>query len=317
MKKVVTAALAIPLMTGAVLAQEYPERPISMVVGFSPGGGMDTLARLVGDRASQELGQQIAVENRPGAGGTIAAAHVAEAEPDGYTLYLGETTTLMGPVVFDNVGYDPIESFEPVAHLANAPLALVANPDVPVENLEDFLSLVSEKPGEYFYATSGVATVHHLAGEILEEMAGLDMVDVPFQGGSPSVTAVVSGEVPFGFVSLNAATSQAEGGNLKILGVTTADRVPDFPDIPAISEAVEGFSAAPSQFVLAPAGTPADVVQTLSEAFGTAMSDEELLSSLTARGFLPDYQDADTFASDVPDMVSTWSDAASVVSNGN
>ncbi|PQO23339.1 hypothetical protein C2I36_08335 [Rhodobacteraceae bacterium WD3A24] len=318
MKRILVALTALPLITGAVQAQEgYPERPVTIVVGFSPGGGMDTLARLLGERLSEELGQEIAVENRPGAGGTIAAAHVAGTEPDGYTLYLGETTTLIGPVIFDDVGYDPLESFEPVAHLAAAPLALVANPDIPVDSVESFVDLVSGSPGEYFYATSGVGTVHHLAGEILENQAGLDMVDVPFQGGSPSITSVVSGEVPFGFVSLNAATSQAEGDNLNIVGVTVGERVPSFPDIPAIAEAVEGFEAAPSQFLMAPANTPQPVLETLSDAIGVAMSDEELFSSLTDRGFLPQYIGMEEFAAELPDRVATWSEAASVVGDSN
>lgn len=318
MKPILLALTALPLVAGAAAAQDgYPERPITIVVGFSPGGGMDTLARLLGEGLTEELGQEVAVENRPGAGGTIAAAHVAGTRADGYTLYLGETTTLIGPVIFEDVGYDPLESFEPVAHLTAAPLALIANPDMEIGSVQAFLDLVSGAPGEYFYATSGVGTVQHLAGEILETQAGLDMVDVPFQGGSPSITAVVSGEVPFGFVSLNAASSQADGDNLDIVGVTVGERVPNFPDIPAIAETVEGFEAAPSQFLMAPAGTPAEVLNTLSDAVNAAMSDEELLTALSNRGFLPQYVGMEEFASRMPGLVETWSEAASAVESAD
>ena len=310
MRKIVAALVAAPVIATAAQAQDYPTQPITVVVGFSAGGGMDTLARLVGERAGEALGQQIAVENRPGAGGTIAAAHVANATPDGYTLLLGETTALIGPVVHGDVGYDPVEGFAPVAHLTSAPLAFVANPEIGVETVEEFLELVSESPGEYFYATPGVATVQHLAVEILMDQAGLDMEDVAFQGGAPSVTAVVSGEVPFGIVSLNAAAEQAAGGNLNIIGVTTEERVPAFPDIEAFSEHVEGFAATPSQFLMAPAGTPDAVIATLSDAIEETMNDAGVLATLDERGFLVDYIDGATLAAQLPEMVATWTQAA-------
>lgn len=314
MRALFTALAALPLLSGVAVAQtDYPTQPITMVVGFSPGGGMDTLGRLVGARVSEELGQQIAVENRPGAGGTIAPGHVANARADGYTLYLGETAATIGPVVHGDVGYDPLTSFVPIAQLAVAPLALVAGPDVPVSNMEEFIELVSENPGEYFYASPGVATIQHLAVEQLKAEADLELEAVQFQGGSPSVTAVVSGEVPFAIVSLNAATAQAEGGNVKILGVTSPDRVPGFEDIPAISEVIDGFDASPRQFVMAPAGTPEPVVARLSEAFAAAMADEELRESLASRGLVPTYLDGEALAAELPGIIETWSKTAKAV----
>jgi tripartite-type tricarboxylate transporter receptor subunit TctC len=283
---------------------------VTLVVGFSPGGGMDTLGRMVSERASEDLGQQIAVENRPGAGGTIAPGFVANARPDGYTLWLGETSAVTGPVVHGDVGYDPVESFAPVAQLAMAPLALVAGPDVPASDIGEFIDLVSENPGEYFYAAPGVATVHHLVVEQLKTAADLDIDAVQFQGGSPSVAAVVSGEVPFAIVSLSAATSQAEGGNVTILGVTTAEPVSGFEDIPPIATAVEGFEATPRQFVMAPAGTPDDVVDRLTAAFEAAMADPKLQEDLRARGLLPAFMDGAALAEDMPEMVETWSATA-------
>jgi len=310
-RRLVAAAAVLPVLAGAAFAQDdFPNKPVTMVVGFSAGGGMDTLGRLVADRVTQELGQQVVVENRPGAGGTIAPGYVANANPDGYTLYLGETAATVADVVIGEVGYDPIESFVPIAQLAVAPLALVANNDVPASNMAEFVDLVKSKPGEFFYASSGVGTLQHLAGEQLNNQAGLDMEAVHFQGGSPSITALMAGEVEFAITSLNAASSQAEGGNLKVLGVTTKDPVPGFEDIDTVSSVVDGFDAAPRQFVMAPAGTPAPVLEKLGAAFAAAMADEKLQADLASRGLVPTYLSGDELAQQLPGIIESWSDTA-------
>ncbi len=310
-------ALAIlPFMAGAAMAQDYPTKPVTMVVGFSAGGGMDTLARMVAEPAGEALGQQIVVENRPGAGGTIAPGYVANAEADGYVIWLGETAATIGPVVHGDVGYDPLESFVPIAQLAVAPLALVAGKDVPVSTIEEFIELVKANPGEYFYAAPGVATLQHLAVEAMAAAAGLELEAVQFQGGSPSMQALLSGEVPFAIVSLNAARSQSEGGNVTILAVTTLDPVPGFEDIRPISDVIEGFDAAPRQFVMVPADTPDEVVQALRDAFRTAMEDEQLREDLAARGLVPTYIDGPELAEQLPAVIETWSGTAmSVLDN--
>lgn len=299
-------------LAGTATAQDtFPDKPVTMVVGFSAGGGMDTLGRLVAEKASEALGQQVVVENRPGAAGTIAPAHVANAEPDGYTLYLGETAALTGPVVFgEGVGYDPLESFVPIAQLAIAPLALIANADVPADDVAGFIELVKENPGEYFYAAPGVATLQHMVVEQLKEAAGIEIDAVQFQGGSPSVAAVISGEVPFAVTSLAAAQRQADGGDVKIIGVTTLDPVPGFESLPTVSSAVPGFEAVPRQFVMAPAGTPDDVVATLTAAFETALADEELRKTLAGRGLLPTYLSGADLGADLPAVTETWSNTA-------
>jgi tripartite-type tricarboxylate transporter receptor subunit TctC len=311
MRNLLGALIALPFLFATAHAQtDYPTQPVTMVVGFPAGGGMDTIARIVGERAAQELGQQVVVENRAGAGGTIAAAHAAGARPDGYTIYLGETSALFAPIVHGDVGYNPLESFVAVAHLTSAPLALVAHPDVGATNMQEFIDLVRANPGEFFYATPGIATIQHLAVEILQDMADLDLEQVPFQGGSPSVAAVVSGEVPFGIVSLNAAVAQAADENLIILGVTSADRVADFPDIPAISETVPGFAATPSQFVMAPAETPEAAIQALSAAIGATMNDPAVIERLSSMGFNVDYMDGPALAAELPAMTERWTAAA-------
>ncbi len=316
MRNLILALAAVPLMAGAVWAQSFPDRPVTLVVGFSPGGGMDTLGRMVAERVSQELGQQMIVENRPGAGGTIAPGYVAAAAADGYILWLGETGALTGPVAQQDVGYDPVESFEPIAQLAVAPMALVANKDQAVASISEFVDLVKGAPGEFFYAAPGVGTVQHLAVELMKAQAGLDIEPVQFQGGSPSVAAVVSGEVPFAIVSLNAAASQAEGGAVKILGVTTPEPVPGFEDLPTIASVVPGFDGSARQFVMAPKGTPPEVIERLEAAFAAAMADADLQAALSGRGLLPTYLDADALGSQLPGVVKIWSEtAASVLAN--
>lgn len=312
MYRTVIAALVAGLLQGGIaMAQDdYPNKPVSMIVGFSAGGGMDTLGRLVADRLGQELGQKVAVENRPGAGGTIAPGYVATAQADGYTLYLGETAAMIAPAVIGDVAYDPLTSFVPVAQLAVAPLALIANNDIPASNMQEFTELLKANPGEYFYASSGVGTLQHLAGEKLKNDLGVDMEVVHFQGGAPSVKAVISGEVEFGITSLNAASSQADGGNLKVLGVTTLDPVPGFEDIDTISSVVDGFDAAPRQFIMAPAGTPQAVLDRLEAAFEATMQDEKLRTDLSERGLVPTYLSAADLGAQLSGVIETWSTVA-------
>jgi tripartite-type tricarboxylate transporter receptor subunit TctC len=300
------AALAAP----AVAQGTYPEKPVRLVVGFNPGGGMDTIARTVADKLAAPLGQQVVVENRSGAGGTIAMAYTANARPDGYTLILSETSALIGPVVYDNVGYDPVASYTPVAHLTSAPLALVASPKLGINDVAGLVKLAKSKPGELFYATSGKGSVQHLAGEMLEKMAGIDMQDAPFSGAAPSLAAVLSGEVPVAIVSLGGAIGQAKGGAVKILGLTSPQRLKSFPDLPTIAETVSGFSASPSQFILAPAETPAAAIEKLSASVAKAMQEKPLLDLLEKQGFIPDYKTGPELRAEIPATTQRWTEAA-------
>lgn len=313
MRAFVKALAAIPFLAGAAPAlAQYPTQPVTLVVGFSAGGGMDTIARLVGARLSEELGQQVVVENRPGAGGTIAPGFVANARADGYTLYVGETAAMIAPVTQGDVGYDPVASFVPLGQMAVAPLALVANTATGIDSMAAFVAKVKAEPGEHFYAAPGVGTLQHLAVEQIKGALDLDLEAVQFQGGSPLLAAVLSGEVPFGVLSLNAAKAQADAGAVNVLGVTTADRVPGFEDIEAISETIPGFDGSPAQFLMAPAGTPDDVVAKLRQALAATMADEELQVSLAGRGLLPAYIDGSTFEAQLPGLIETWSATARV-----
>lgn len=312
-----SATLALSLLANGATAQDFPAQPVTMVVGFAPGGGMDTMARLVGGAISPGIGQPVVVENRPGAAGTLAPSHVAAAKPDGYTLYAGETSAVLGPVFQKNVGYDPVKSFTPVARIAVAPHALVANPSVGVSTVKEFIDLVKANPGKYFYASPGIATLQYLAGEMLKDAADIDIDAVHFQGGSPSVTAVVSGEVPFGVVSLSAAAAQAKGGNVVILGHTGPDRVDGFENVPPIAETIKGFEAMPSQFIMAPAGTPPEVVGKLTEAIALAYKDGKLPEQLRNSGLIPAFQTGEDVAAEFPAIAEKLTEVATGIRDAN
>ncbi|MFC0218890.1 tripartite-type tricarboxylate transporter receptor subunit TctC [Pseudochelatococcus lubricantis] len=317
MYRLLSAGLALSLMAGSALAQTaFPTQPITVVVGFAPGGGMDTMARLVSGEISPQLGQPVIVENRPGAAGTLAPAFVASAKPDGYTIYAGETSAILGPVFQGNVGYDPVKSFTPIARIAVAPHALVANPGVGVSTVAQFIDLVSKNPGEYFYASPGTATLQYLAGEMLKDAAGIEMEAVHFQGGAPSVAAVVSGEVPFGIVSLSAAAAQAEGGKLVILGHTGPERVKGFEKIPPIAETIKGFEAMPSQFIMAPAGTPQEIVDRITGAIARAYEGEKLPGQLTRAGLIPAFQTGGEVSAELPAIAKKLTEVAISVRDG-
>lgn len=314
MRRIIAIMAGLAAFSAPAFAQSnYPQQPVRMIVGFAPGGGMDTIARLLSEKLTGALGQQVVVENRPGAGGTVAAGEVANARADGYTIILTETSMLIGPEIYDTVAYDPETSFAAVANVTQAPLALVANPSFEADDMAGLIELAKAQPGEIFYATPGKATTQHLVVETLEQMAGIDLQDAPYQGGAPSVTAVVSGEVPLAIVSLSAAVSQAQGGKIKILGISTAERVADFPDVPTIGETVEGFVMLPSNFVMAPAAVPADALAKLSSAVETAMKDEGLTSSLAAQGLLPVYKSADELSAEIPTEIGRWTEAYKAV----
>lgn len=314
MRFVTAFGFLLSLAAGPAAAQtDFPTKPITFIVGFAPGGGMDTMARLVAARVSTELGQPVVVENRPGAGGMIAPANVAAAAPDGYTIYAGETAVVLGPVFQKDVGFDPITSFAPIARVAVAPHALVAHPDAKANSVKEFIDLVSQSPGEYFYAAPGTTTLQYLAGEMLQTQAKLQFDAVQFQGGAPSVAAVVSGEVPFGIVSLSAGASQAAAGKLKVLGHTGPSRVEGFEKVEPIGETIAGFEAMPGQYLFAPAATPKDVLDKLTNAVDVALKDEDLRKKLRDSGLIPSYQSGADVAAEMPEITRVWQDVAIAV----
>ncbi len=273
--------LAVP--RGFAQTGTYPSRAIKLLVGYPPGGGADILARIFANKLSPLLGQPVVVENRPGAGSTIAAAALASAPPDGYTLFFAESGILVGTTIYDKVGYDPL-TLTPIGALGNLPYSLVVNPAFPATNVRELIDVLKASPGKYSYASPGVGNIAHLSAEMFQKAAGVQIVHVPYKGGTPALADLVSGQVPICFVSLPPALALARSGKLRLLAVTSAKRSPVAPEVPAISETLPGFNAAASIFLLAPPETPAAIVYRLNAAIRTVMAMPEVLADFIAQG---------------------------------
>lgn len=276
------AALATALApAGPAAAQEFPTRPVTLVIPFAAGGSTDLVGRLIAERMAAELGQPVVVENKGGAGGNLGAAQVAKASPDGYTILMGTVAThALNPALYKKMPYDPVTSFAPVSLLVVVPNALVVNPDFPAKTTEELIALLKKDPGKYSYASSGNGTPLHLSGELFKSMADVDMQHIPYQGAGPALVDVLSGQVPIMFDNLPSSTSHIKSGKLRALGVTTAKRAPSFPDVPAIAEAVPGYETYTWNAVFAPAGTPPEVVAKLNAAANKALADPKVQARL-------------------------------------
>lgn len=283
----------------------YPARPIRLMVGYPPGGGADLLGRIFAQRASQVLGQPVVVENRAGAGGTIAAAALASAASDGYTLYFAESAVLVAPAVYDRIGYDPL-ALAPVGSVGSLAYTIVLHPSVPARTVPELIALLKSNPGRYNYASPGVGNIAHLSAELFKKMAGVEMTHLPYKGGTPALTDLVGGQVPICFVSISPTLPLAKAGKLRLLAVTTARRVPIAPDVPSIAETLAGFNAAASAFVLAPPGTPAAITAHLNAALRKTMESPEVLAGFAQHGALVDTGSPDQLAAQIRDEVSTW-----------
>jgi tripartite-type tricarboxylate transporter receptor subunit TctC len=267
-----------------VSAQDYPNRPVRLLVGFAPGGGMDTIARLIAPKLADSLGQPFLVENRTGAGGALAADALVRAAPDGYVLLLAESGTLIVPAMNPKAAYDPVKQFAAVGGVCSLPLALVSSTSFPAANVQELIRLLTASPGKYSYASPGVGTLQHLAFELFMRAAGVQAVHVPYKGATAMMPDLMSGQVPIGVVSALAGVSQARGGKIRALAVTSAQRLPNAPEIPALAETIAGFEAAPNVFLVAPAGFSSDK---LSNAVRAAVTSPDVQESFSKQGATP------------------------------
>lgn len=296
-------SLTVPV---AVLAQTYPARPVRMLVGFAAGGGADALARIVAAKLSVSLGQQVVVDNRPGAGGTIAADALTKSAPDGYTIYFADTAVLIAPAMYEKVSYDPVKSFAPVGSVCTLPLAIVVNPSVPAKTTAELIRLLRANPGKYSYGTPGVGTLHQLAMELFKKEAGVDIVHIPYKGAAPSVTDLLGGVLPVAVVSLPVALVNAKADKLRVIAVTSATRHPSAPDWPPVSDTLRGFEASPWLFLIAPRDTPAPIVARLNEALKQALEQPDLLEAFAKQGATARWSTADTLESEIQSEVRKW-----------
>jgi tripartite-type tricarboxylate transporter receptor subunit TctC len=283
----VTAWAACAVSPAPLLAQPYPYKPIRLVVGFQPGGGVDMSARTVGQPLGVALGQSVVVDNRPGAAGNIAAGFVAKATPDGYTLLMSNST-IASPTLFRSLPFDIRKDLDPVGLIAIGPSVLIVHPSVPARNVKELIALAKAQPKKLVYGSGGVGNVTHLEMEMMNAMVGVQMTHVPYKGSAPSIVALVSGEVQAVFSSIPSALSQIRAGRIRALGVSILKRSSVLPDVPTIDESgVPGFDAASWYAVFAPAGTPKNVVVVLSKEIVRIMKVPDVRERFANDGFEP------------------------------
>ena len=280
---------AAALVAPVAWSQAYPAKPMRLVVPQAPGGGNDTMARLIGARLTQSLKQQVLVDNRPGAGGLLAAEAVAKAPPDGYTLLLGNVATLtIIPNVQKKVPYDPFKDFEPVSLIASAPLLVVVHPSLPVNSVKQLVALAKAKPGALNYASNGIGSSTHLATELFKVMTGTDMTHVPYKGLSPATADLLSGQVQVMFSSAVAMLPHVKSGRLRAIAMTGAKRSKAIPDVPTVAEAgVRDYEAGSWYGILVPAGTDRAIVDTLSRSIAAAMQSQDIQDRLNNEAVIP------------------------------
>jgi len=287
-KRCAALALAVSAIAAAApaLGQEYPARPIRFVLGFAPGGASDTMARAIGTRLSEGLGQPVVIDNRAGAGGNIAAEIVAHSIPDGYTMFLGNNGVLAVNVsLYPKLPFDPVKDFAPVILIASQPNVLVVHPAVAAKSVKELVALLKSKPGQFNYASPGAGTTGHLAAELFKTMAGVSYTIIPFKGGGPAALAMLSGETQFTFATALSVQGHIKSGKLRALAVTTAKRSPSFPDLPTVAEAgVPGFDAITWHGVVVPARTPQAVIARLNREFNKLLQTAEIRERLFALG---------------------------------
>ena len=284
-------ALALVLLAAsAALAQDYPSRPVRIVVPLSPGGFSDTPARILAPRLSEQFGRQFYVENRPGAGGTIGWDFVAKSAPDGYTLAITGNTLLVGAHLYKNVPYDALKDFTHVTMMASGPYVLVVNPQkVPVNSVRELIAAAKAKPGAIDYASSGNGSSQHLVGALFNSMAGVQLNHVPYKGSGPAMQDLLGGQVGVSFAGVPNVLGQVRSGKLKALGVTTPKRWFALPEVPTIAEAgIPGYEATLWLSISGPAGMPAPIVQRLYAEISKALQDPGLRESFRAVGVEPD-----------------------------
>jgi tripartite-type tricarboxylate transporter receptor subunit TctC len=294
------------LLVGPASAADYPSRPIKLLVGASAGGTTDTMARTIAEPLSSLFGQAMIVENRPGAGGNLAAEAVARSAPDGYTLLVSFTSHTINATLYPKLPFDPVADFTPVAMISTVPSLLVGNPKIPAQNLKELIALAKAKPGALTMAIGGIGSSLHLAGDRFKMMADVNIVNVPYKGTAPALTDVLGGQVDLMFISLVTGSAQVRAGNLRAYGTTSAARQSSFPDLPAIGEIVSGFESEAWFGVFGPAKLPDEIVGKLNRAVVNALKDTRMREQLLREGANPATLTPAEFAAFVRQDIERW-----------
>jgi tripartite-type tricarboxylate transporter receptor subunit TctC len=302
-------AAALALAAAPSLAQNYPNRPVTLVVPFPPGGSTTIVARIVADKMTESLGQPIVVDNRGGAGGTIGTRAVSKAAPDGYTILLGYTGTLaIGPTLYPNAGYDPRKDFAPIGRIATAPNTLVVHPSTPANSVAELIAYAKANVGKVSYGSAGIGTVSHVCGEYFATAAGVKIAHIPYKGTGPAITDLLGGHIPMAFAPVPATHENAKAGKLRMLAVTSAVRSTLLPDVPTIAEtALPGFEAVLRYGLVAPPGTPAPIIARLNAALNTALANPDVRARLAIDGAEPLPSTPEEYATDIDREETQWS----------
>ncbi len=304
--RLLKAAGMVLALSTAVAAQDYPTKPVRLVIPFPPGGSNDIVGRLVATQLGEKLGKQVIVENRGGAGGVVATEMVSKAEADGYTLLMISLAHAVNPWLY-KLSYDPIKSFAPVAMLGSGPNIVTVHPDLPVKSIKDLVALAKQKPGELQYASAGVGSFQHLGGELFKLMAGADLMHVPFKGGGPAMIDVMGGHTKVLFSSLVQTTPHIRSGKLRALATGGSKRSPVFPDLPTVAEAgVPDYEGVNWWGVLAPAGTPKAIVDKLSRDIAAALASPEVQKQFESEGAEVVQMDPDEFGKFLAAEMTKW-----------
>jgi len=287
MKKILLAALLTAATVTGVSAQTYPDRPIKLLVPLAAASAVDIVARLVGDKMGETLGQRLYIENQVGAAGALGMRAASRSAPDGYTIAVpNDSVITMIPNLKSDAGYDPLNDFVPITQLVGIPLGLIANPAFQAKNVQEMIAIAKEKPDTLTYASGGVASPQHIAMELLTRQAGVKMVHVPYRGITPAVNDIVGGQVPVGFTAMSAVFPLLPENRVRLLAVSTAKRMSKFPDVPTIAESgLPGFQFVAWCALLAPAKTPPEIVAKLNAAAVKALNDPAVRNKLIDLGF--------------------------------
>jgi tripartite-type tricarboxylate transporter receptor subunit TctC len=297
----------------AASAQTYPNRPVKIVIGFTPGGGVDINARLLANRLGDLLGQPVIVENKPGAGTNIGAEYVAKAAPDGYTLFFNSPAMAINMSLYKNPGYDVLKDFAPVSVFSDSTNILVVPASLPVKSAKELVALARDKPGTLNFSSAGSGSTQHLAGELFKLRTGTQMVHVPYRGSAPSIAALLSAEVQLSFVNPLAIGSHVKTGRLRALGVAGPRRAPLLPDVPTLKEAgVEGVEVPLWFGLLAPTGTPREIIATLAAGVQRAARDPDMRKRLEEQGGEPVGSTPEEFAALLREEVAKWAEVVKV-----
>jgi tripartite-type tricarboxylate transporter receptor subunit TctC len=288
-------------------AQDYPTKPVRLIIPFPPGGSNDVVGRMIATQLGQRLGQQVIVDNRGGAGGTIGTEIASKAAPDGYTLLMISIAHAVSPALYSKLNYDSIKSFTPISILATGPNVLAVNPGLPVKSVKDLIDLAKQKPGEIQFASAGLGSFQHLGSELFRLMAGINVVHIPFKGGGPAMIDVIGGHTKYLLGSLIQTTPHIKSGKLRALGTGGSKRSPVLPDIPTIAEAgVPGYEANNWWGIVAPAGTPAPVIARLNKEIAAVLDSPETIKRFESEGASVVKMSSAEFAKFIESEIGKW-----------